>query len=172
MIATTLSSARVDLEPINEGHASEMFDVLDDESLHAFTGGEPLRREELERRFTRLAMGSGDPGEHWLNWILRPRSSGFAASDGVAVGYLQATVIGSNAEVAWVVGTQHQGRGFAADGAALVVQWLAEQGVAQVTAHIHPDHSASNRVAERAGLVATGDVDEDGEVVWARSILR
>ncbi len=36
-----------------------------------------------------------------------------------------------------------------------------------ITAHVHPDHAASARVAELASLLATDEVD-DGERVWRR----
>jgi RimJ/RimL family protein N-acetyltransferase len=38
--------------------------------------------------------------------------------------------------------------------------------VGPLTAHIHPDHVASAKVARRLGMVATGDVDSDGEPIW------
>jgi RimJ/RimL family protein N-acetyltransferase len=38
--------------------------------------------------------------------------------------------------------------------------------VRRLTAHIHPDHVASAKVARRLGMVATGDVDSGGEQIW------
>ena len=35
-------------------------------------------------------------------------------------------------------------------------------------AHIHPEHLVSGSVAAAVGLAATDEVDDDGEVVWAR----
>jgi hypothetical protein len=40
-----------------------------------------------------------------------------------------------------------------------------------ITAHVHPQHGASARVAERAGMIATGAV-EAGEVVWQLLTIR
>jgi RimJ/RimL family protein N-acetyltransferase len=48
-----------------------------------------------------------------------------------------------------------------------LVAWLEDQGVTTITAHVHPDHHASARVAERAGLVPTDEIG-DVELVWAR----
>jgi RimJ/RimL family protein N-acetyltransferase len=81
---------------------------------------------------------------------------------------VQATVVddGRTADVAWVVGAPFQGRGYAVEAAAGMVAWLRERGVAEVRAHIHPEHAASARVAERIGLLPTGDRDDDGEQIW------
>jgi RimJ/RimL family protein N-acetyltransferase len=93
---------------------------------------------------------------------------------------VQATVIGLGvgsaaaapgplAEVAWIVGTPWQGRGFAREAAVALVAWLAEQGVADVVAHIHPGHAASAAVAAAAGLAPTGVIRDDGEMRWHRT---
>jgi RimJ/RimL family protein N-acetyltransferase len=81
---------------------------------------------------------------------------------------VQATVFGEGnaADVAWVLGVPFQGHGYAVEAASGMVAWLREQGVAEVRAHIHPDHAASARVAERIGLAATGELDGEGEQVW------
>ena len=47
-----------------------------------------------------------------------------------------------------------------------MVAWLWERGVAEIRAHVHPDHAASARVAERIGLVPTGVLDDEGEQIW------
>jgi RimJ/RimL family protein N-acetyltransferase len=48
------------------------------------------------------------------------------------------------------------------------VSWLWDQGVAEVVAHIHPEHSASNGIARSLGLEPT-DVFVDGERRWDRA---
>jgi RimJ/RimL family protein N-acetyltransferase len=52
-----------------------------------------------------------------------------------------------------------------------MVRWLESTGVGTITAHVHADHRASARVAARAGLEPTGDI-EGGEVVWRRTLAR
>jgi len=46
-----------------------------------------------------------------------------------------------------------------------LVDWLSGQGATVITAHIHPRHTASARVAERAGLFPTAE-EVDGERAW------
>jgi RimJ/RimL family protein N-acetyltransferase len=162
--STALASPRLDLEPLRVEHAAEMVAVLGEPSLYSFTGGEPPSLEMLDRRYRAQVDGSGDPNELWLNWIIRHRSTG------AAVGFVQATVEldrGPLGDIAWVIGIEHQGQGFAIEAARAMAEWLLTTGVATLTAHIHPDHAASQAVARAAGLVETTEVDDDGEVVWA-----
>jgi len=135
-----------------------MVEVLSDPDLYIFTGGEPPTLGGLEERYRFQVEGSPREDEVWHNWIVR--------HDGVAIGYVQATVTGEDAELAWVVGTQWQGRGFAREAAAAMKRWLADEGALNFSAHIHPDHHASAGVAIDLGLHPSGQLDEDGEMIW------
>jgi RimJ/RimL family protein N-acetyltransferase len=154
------------LKPLAESDADAMVSVLSSPKLYTFIGGEPPTLDGLRARYARLAVGrSPDGSQEWVNWIVR------RAEDGVAVGTVQATVSddGRRADVAWVVGSAWQGRGYAVEAASALVEWLRERGVAEIGAHIHPGHAASARVAERIGLTPTGELDDEGEQLW-RSI--
>ncbi|WP_228010604.1 GNAT family N-acetyltransferase [Nonomuraea phyllanthi] len=140
-------------------HADEMAGVLSDPGLHTFIGGEPLTAQELRARYERLV--AGPPG--WRNWVVWSRE------EERLVGYVQATIDGGSAEIAWVIGTPWQGRGLATAAATALVGRLAEQGIGTVVAHIHPDHAASAAVATAAGLRPT-DRWHDGEVRWELKI--
>lgn len=154
------STSRLDALPLDVAHAEEMAAVLFDPALHAYTGGAPEDATALLARYERQTAGSPDPAELWWNWVLRVRA------DGSLAGYVQATVRDSRAEVAWVVGTRWQGRGYAKEAATGLVRHLLDRGaVRTVVAHIHPDHAASAAVASAAGLLPT-DEWEDGEVRW------
>ena len=155
---------RWELEPLRVAHAEEMAIVLADPALYTFTGGAPLGTDDLRELYRRQVRGwSADGSERWLNWVLRRRQ------DGRAVGYLQATITarpgGVTAEVAWVIGTEHQGRGYATEAARVLVDWLRAQGAAPIVAHVMPGHRASERVASAVGLTRTTTV-LDGEIRW------
>jgi RimJ/RimL family protein N-acetyltransferase len=143
--------------------AEELAPVLDDGRLHEFIGGRPLTLPELRERYGRLVAGSPDADEVWLNWVVRSRF------DETAVGTVQATVattsVPPTAHVAWVIGVAWQGRGLASEAARGLVDWLRDNGVGEISAHVHPDHHASAAVAARAGLHVTDEV-KDGERVW------
>jgi RimJ/RimL family protein N-acetyltransferase len=162
--AQALEGERLILEPLRVDHADEMAPLLDDRALHEFIGGEPATHEQLRGRYAKQVEGrSADGSERWLNWVARDRASG------TAVGYVQATVTEQDAQltadVAWVIGVPHQGQGYAREAARLMVDWLRDQGAQVITAHVHPEHSASNSVARGLGLDPT-DALVDGEVRW------
>jgi len=147
---------RLELTPLRVEDADTMAAVLADERLHEFIGGHPATVEELRGRYTRQVAGPGRPGEIWLNWIVRVA--------GEPVGYVQATVVDTSADVAWVIGTPWQGRGYATEAAAGLVAWLRDRGLATF-ATIAPGHRASERVAAAVGLTVTDEL-VDGERVW------
>ncbi|MFF7634380.1 GNAT family N-acetyltransferase [Kitasatospora sp. NPDC008050] len=154
-----IATERLELLPLGVEHAAALHGVLDDPGLHTFIGGEPESREALAERYRRWSAGSPDPAERWLNWVIR-----LVAEDRL-IGTVQATVHGTEAEVAWVVGAGWQGRGCAREAARALVGWLAGAGVRRVVAHVHPEHHASAAVAAAAGLTAT-ERFQDGERRW------
>jgi len=157
-----LATPRLDLIPLQPEDADEMVDVLADARLYAFTGGRPPSRDELRARYEHQFVGhSAEGAEEWHNWIVRRRP------EGEAIGYMQATTTdsGGSADIAWLIGVPWQGRGFAAEAARGLVDWLERAGVSVITAHVHPDHHASSAVAARGGLEPTDRID-DGERVW------
>ena len=95
--------------------------------------------------------GSGRPGEIWCNWIVR-RVTG-------------------EPDLAWLIGVAYQGHNFATEAALAMTAWLVRHGVDEnrLSAHIHPEHRASQVVAGRIGLHASDRIDDDGEVVWTSS---
>lgn len=159
MDAEVIRTRRLTLLPLAVQYAEEMSRVLGDPALHGFIGGAPQDADGLRARYERLVAGSGEAGVSWCNWVVRLRSAD------CLTGTVQATVVGGQAEIAWVVGTPWQGQGIATEAARGLVGWLGAQGVTAFVAHIHPDHLASAAVAASAGLAAT-DEWHDGEMRW------
>jgi RimJ/RimL family protein N-acetyltransferase len=157
VIATTFRTARLAMLPLKVEYAAEMAKVLADPSLYTFIGGEPPTVEGVENRYRRQLAGPGRDDEHWLNWVIQ--------YDDQLVGYVQSTVTGSTAEIAWVIGTDWQGRGYAKEAALGLVAWLNDHAVERIIAHVHPDHAASAAVTAAAGLTRTDQL-EDGEYLW------
>lgn len=144
-----------------------MATALSDPALHTFIGGTPADPTALRSRYERMIAGSPDPDVSWLNWVIRLRDTSHLT------GTVQATVTPSDghglvAEIAWVVGTPWQGKGIATEATRSLVDWLAQQPVHHVIAHIHPDHQASAAVATAAGLTPTNEL-HDGEILWQRN---
>lgn len=161
--AAAMATARLLLTPLRVDDADAMTAVLADERLHEFIGGHPATRAELRARYRKLEVGSGNPREIWLNWIVRLRTTA------EPVGTVQATVtndgIGWTAHIAWVIGVPWQSQGFASEAAGALADWLRSRGANALVATIHPDHTVSTGVAERIGLHGT-DEEIDGERVW------
>lgn len=155
-----LLTERLRLDPLTVQDAPEMVHVLADPDLYAFTGGQPPSPVDLERRYRAQVDGSGDPDELWLNWIVR------LAGEGHAIGFVQATVASHGSEVAWTIGTAWQGNGYASEAALVMADWLRARHAAPLLAWIHPDHTASHRVAHAIGLEPTDEIDDDGEHAW------
>lgn len=167
MPARRLESERLTLEPLRSQHAEELAPVLNDVSLHGFTGGEPVGVEDLRARFARQVIGrSPDGRQSWLNWIVLERLADRP------IGTVQATVFRHEqsiiSELAWVIGKPFQRRGFAKEAVGVMAVWLCSRGVQRLRSHINPDHQASIAVALSIGLQPT-DVMLNGEVCWERS---
>lgn len=172
MTTAPLRTGRLDLEPVSAAHADEMVDLLADRALYAFYADEASPSlDDLRTRYSRWAAGTSPDGrETWCTWILRDRSSGACS------GFVQATVRHDDgaAELAWVVGTAYQGRGFAREAAGAVLDAVLagthvdvpRQPVARIEAHIAPGNEPSERVAAAIGLVPTSERDPDGEILW------
>jgi RimJ/RimL family protein N-acetyltransferase len=163
-VRVVIEAPRLRLVPLAAADADEMFEVLDDLRLHRYTGGKPLSCAALANRYRRLELAASDDGvEIWGNWIVRLR-------DGqIAVGVVQATVRAHAADLAWVIGTRWQGRGYAGEAASALADWLRDAGVRRLAAHIHPEHVSSAGVARHAGLIQTSERDTAGEVIWESS---
>lgn len=158
-----LASERLTLEPLSLEHAPSMVDVLSDPTLYTFTGGEPPTLDTLSARYASQIRGPADGSQAWFNWIARRHDTG------ALIGFVQATVESQSqdilAEIAWVIDPAHQRQAFASEATAALIDWLHAHGVTRLTAHIHPEHAASQRVAHRQGLRPTSTI-EDGEVHW------
>ncbi len=161
-----LETERLVLEPLRLEHAIEMAPVLDDVALHRFTGGQPPTADELRERYARQIAGRSPNGrDRWHNWIAR------RLEDQLAVGFVQATVADADhtAELGWTIGAEFQRSGYAREATGAMADWLAADGARRLTACIHPEHEASQRVARAIGLAATTEL-RNGETVWTRNV--
>lgn len=161
--AGDLPTGRLTLEPLEVEHADEMVSVLSNPALYDFTGGEPPTGDALVSRYRAQVAGSGRQGEQWHNWIMRRTDT-----DEV-IGFVQATVVDGVADIAWLVGVEHQRQGFAVEAVLAMIAELENRSVRRFAAHIHSDHRESQRVAAAVGLEFTGALDNDGEEIWLSS---
>jgi RimJ/RimL family protein N-acetyltransferase len=142
-----LSTARLLLTPLVAADAEPLAAALADPALWTYTGGRP----ETVATFRRRAADT-TPGR--LNWVVRTPE---------IAGYVQASVEGEQAWLAWVIGTAHQGHGYAAEAAAAVRNHVT----VPVCAAISAANAASEAVARAIGLSPTVE-QVGGERVWRR----
>ena len=127
-----------------------------------------LRASDVEQLRARFAgwesRRSPDGRARWLNWLVR-----CSATDR-PLGWVQATVIGSRASVAYAVLPCERGGGAAAAALRALAGWLPGRfGVTILSADIAEANVASQRVARAAGLRPT-DRRAGDEQTWERAI--
>ena len=144
-----LATGELLLRPLTAADSGEMFELLADPALHAFTDSTPpASRDELRQRYARLeSRRSPDGRERWLNWIVRDR-------DGRALGFVQATVFEpASAWVAYLIAGAHGGRGLATAATRAMLDHLRdEHGVTRFLARIERANERSLRLVQRLGF--------------------
>lgn len=143
-----LRTERLRLEPLSSAHAAGAFPHFADAALYRYMNGQaPESVQALGAEFARLAAGSGREGEQWLNWLA------FRREDRALVGWHQATLTGAKASIAWVTFPAYRRSGYAREGAAAVLAWLASQGAREIEAQSDERNAASRGTAEALGFV-------------------
>jgi RimJ/RimL family protein N-acetyltransferase len=151
-----IRSRRLVLVPLRATDAEALVGLLEEAPLREWLRADDVAG--LRERFAGWeARRSPDGREAWLNWIVR------AVDGGRALGWVQATVRGDAASVAYALLPSERGAGVASEALRALVRWL---GVGCVTAEIDDANVASGRVAAAAGFERTERI-VDGERVWS-----
>lgn len=150
---------RITLEPLNAGHAPEMFPVLSDPAIYRYIDEAPPASIEAvaERHGRQLAGRSRDGSELWFNWIVREIATG------KAIGFVQATVIGDLAWIAYVIAPASQGRGLGREATDAMIRILWERhDTSRLLANVDKRNAASIGLARALGFVEVpGAADGD-----------
>jgi RimJ/RimL family protein N-acetyltransferase len=78
-------------------------------------------------------------------------------------GLRETTISGSRAvELAWAIDPDFHGRGLATEAAVAAIELGREVGLQEVVALALPANTASRRVAEKAGMEASGEIEHAG----------
>ena len=133
---------------LNSCQAPLLIDGLADPALYAWLDTEPPDLASLTRRFEAVCQPA-PRGELWLNWALRLR--GEKRYWGVA----EATVHPNrDVDLAYFVFTPDQGRGYAVEACAEVIDRLAhKQGAGPFRIDVDTRNVASQRVAAKLGFI-------------------
>jgi RimJ/RimL family protein N-acetyltransferase len=146
-----------------------MFAVLADPAIYEHENAPPQSLDWLRSRYARLeSRRSIDGEEQWLNWDIRLPSLELA-------GYVQATVRGERALIAYELASVHWGRGVAYQAVdAMIAELAARYGVRTLVAVLKRGNARSLRLLRRLGfsaasaqLLAANPV-EAGEILMTR----
>jgi RimJ/RimL family protein N-acetyltransferase len=132
------------------------------------------------------ALSPADRAEVSPEWLARMRSSspsawthGFtviarATNEAVgSCGFKGPPDADGVAEIAYGIAHAHQGRGYAKESAAALVDFAFGAGARVIRAHTRPENGASARVLESCGLACVGDVvDPEDGLVWRWELRR
>lgn len=160
------------LSPLIDTDLDAMAALLWDERVYQHIGGLP-DSPALVALGLRRAL-AGPPEDHadqrWLNYAMR------LAATGELIGRLEATVHDGIAEVAFLLGTAHWGRGHATEG----LRWLHEE-IARVSPGVAcwattlPENARSAHLLTRCGYVPVDPAAapplltyDDGDLVFRR----
>jgi [ribosomal protein S5]-alanine N-acetyltransferase len=151
----TLITARLVLEPLTRAHAEAMFEVLSEPELYRYLDyGPPPSPEHLRDVYEQLeARVAPDGSQLWLNWVLRPHGS-------KPTGFVQATVAGADAWVAYVLARESWGRGLASEATQTVIDHLRSAcGVKRFLATTEALNARSVRLLLRLGFRAASETE-------------
>jgi RimJ/RimL family protein N-acetyltransferase len=154
------------LEPQTAAHADAMFAVLSDPAIYEHENEPPASLEWLRDRFAKLeTRRSADGKELWLNWVVRLPSAELA-------GFVQATVEGDRAAIAYVLASAHWGRGIArAAVEAMIAELAARHGVRTLTAELKRENLRSLRLLERLGFSLASPEEHVRHAVAADEVM-
>jgi RimJ/RimL family protein N-acetyltransferase len=166
---------RLQIEPLESRHASELHAVLSDPEIYRFIPQEPPSLDQLEKRYKYLERRTSPDGTvQWLNWALRQRETGNL------IGTIQATVLpDKTAMIAYELGPGYWGQGYATEALKwLLDSWKETGEVNSTRAYVDTRNKPSIRLLERLGferIDAIKDADffkgeSSDEYVYYRSI--
>jgi RimJ/RimL family protein N-acetyltransferase len=159
-------------ERLLPAHVDELAAVLRNDDVYRHIGGTPSL-EGFRLRMLRALEGPppGRQDQRWINYLVR------LAATGEAIGRLEATVIGANAEVAFLFDPARWGQGHASRS----LQWFHEQlrvdaGDVQCWATTMAHNTRCRALLERGGYVQVSPASaprlvsyDDGDLVFRRS---
>jgi ribosomal-protein-alanine N-acetyltransferase len=145
-----LHTERLILEPLEPGHAADLFVGLCDARLYGFIdGGPPESVDSLRERYRQLAeRRSPDGQEIWLNWAIR------TVTEGRYLGFVQSTVeCERNATIAYLLFHNAWGNGYGREAVSAMLTHIVEQySVATIRAHVHPANLPSIALLNALGF--------------------
>ena len=144
--------SRLVFEPLAHEHARGLVDALAHPEVATYLPAPDVTTEAaLHERIDHLLRGSPDPSEDWINVVV--------LHTGIVIGRLEATRVGTWAEIAYLIGPAYQRRGFGREAVQWLIDHLRALGVAELWACIHPRNAASIALVESLGFTRVASTD-------------
>ena len=143
-----IQTARLLLDPLVASHAEAMYAVLSEASLHDYIDSSPPESvDALRQRYLQLeARTSPDQSQIWLNWAVVLPEVG-------PIGFVQATVIGASAWVAYLLGREYWSRGYASEATVAMLGHLTSvHKIASFKATVEVENANSVALLRRLGF--------------------
>lgn len=138
-------------EPLELSHADELAAELLNDRVYAYIDSEPPTPEQYRNRIRTILLGPPPkrPGIQFKNYVAR------LEVDRQIIGTLESTIHDGIAEVAYLFGPTHWGKGYATAG----LSWLSREllslpDVASLWATTHPRNKSSISLLIRCGYVS------------------
>lgn len=174
---TSWSTARLSYSLTTLADAPELFAALDHPEVGRFIGGPDVTTlHNLQCRIEWLLTGPPPDraDQTWINAVVR------RSRDRTVIGRLEATVHPGWAELAWVLGPEHWGRGYGTEAAGWLIDHLAEvHHVTELWATVDPGNLASVKLLRRWGFEEQGargrrtpESFDEGDLVFARGLRK
>lgn len=154
---------RLRIEPLRTEHLAALSRVLLHPAVYEHIGGAVPSQAEFTLGLQRALAGppASAPGQTWLQFLVRE------AATGAMLGRLEATVHGGRAEVAFLFGPAHWGRGYAAEGLGWLHGEVARRcGVADFWATTVPANTRCQALLLRSGYVRVPGDAGPGLLSW------
>lgn len=152
MIAPTLATDRLSIEPMSRDHWEEYAAAWTDPRMTEFIGGEPRSRNIS---WGKMLQGIGLwPLFGYGYWSFIERESGkFVGNGGLAQFERGIMELDDYPEAGWAFAPDAWGKGYATEAMTAILGWAdAEAKLAQTRCIIDPGNAASHKVATKLGF--------------------
>lgn len=162
----SIETNRLIISSLKPDHASSLFEPFSDSELYTYIFWEvPASIESLRAKFERICVGqSPDKKQIWLNWVACIKESGNYS------GFYEATIVGTEALLAYYTFKPYQQRGFAKEGLTAVMEHLIRNfPIKKFVVEIDTRNRASIKLAENLGFKWVETIDNACELKGKQS---
>ena len=138
---------RLQFEPLGLQHSTPLFHALNYDSIYDFIPNQrPTDSDEVAARIKRVIAGpTTENNEIWLNFVV--------LLDGEIIGRLEATIVDSRAEIAYLFNPNYSGKGYATEGTLWLIDHIFKSyRVTDFWATTDPNNLKSIQLLLRCGF--------------------